>query len=93
MFGYILIILGVVLMLKNFNTYFNEIKIINAIYEYHTDCIDKDIDSVVEYEMMRGYFSALFRLWDWNYKNSLPTNKFEIIKPYININKEDKNDI
>lgn len=88
MFGYILIILGVVLLIKNFNTYFNSIKIIDAIYEYHIDCIDKDVDAAVEYGMMKHYIAALFRIWDWSYEHILPADKLEVIKPYIGLNKE-----
>lgn len=90
MFNYILIILGAVLLIKNFNTYFNSRKMLNAIYEYHIDCIDKDIDAVVEYGMMKNYFISLLRIWDWSYEHILPADKLEIIKPYIDISKEVK---
>lgn len=88
MFGYILIILGVVLFIKNLNTYFNSRKILNAIYEYHIDCIDKDIDAVVEYGMMKHYLVSFFRIWDWSCEHMLPADKLEVVKPYIGISKE-----
>lgn len=90
MSNYILIILGAVLLIKNFNTYLNGKKIINAIYEYHMVCCDKDLDPVVEYRMMKNYFISLLRIWDWSYKHILPADKLEVIKPYIDISKEVK---
>jgi hypothetical protein len=37
----------------------------------------------VGYDDMRDYDSTVMRIFDWGYKNILPEDKFEIIKPYI----------
>ena len=84
----ILIILCIVLFAKGSITYLNDVKIIDAIYRYHINCIEKDVDSVVEYDMMRLFPITLCILWDWGYKHILPADKFEIIKPYINVDEE-----
>ena len=32
---------------------------------------------------MESFVRTLFRLWDWGYKNILPAEDFELIKPYL----------
>lgn len=80
------LILCVVIMMKNLNTYNCHNKIGHAIHEYKFACIQNH-DWValhfVEYRDMESYEKTLFRLWDWGYTRILPEDKFEIIKPYI----------
>ena len=75
----------IVVWFKNENTYKNHIIITKAIYNYKIALIENGIleEGLVDYDDMRGYEATLFRFWDWGYKNILPKDKFEIIKPYI----------
>ena len=77
--------LALIILRKNDNAFDNCVIIIKAIYNYKLDLIDKgDLgESFVDYDDMRSYEAVLFRIWDWGYKNILPKDKFEIIKPYI----------
>ena len=86
------ILVCVIMMYKNAVTYRNHSIIINAIFDYRMDNIRKAnkngtlLDGVkheVDYDDMRDYNSTFMRFFDWGYKNILPDDKFEIIKPYI----------
>lgn len=87
------IVLGVLMMLpiilivaliKNEITYRNLMKIMDAIFAYQNDCIDKnDFNYKVNYSDMKGYDEVCDNWFDWGYKNILPPDKFEIIKPFI----------
>lgn len=82
----------VVAIIKNDITYRNQGIILEAIFDYKIDMIDKArkngtiMDGVkyeVDYSDMEDYNSTLWRIFDWGYENILPSDKFEIIKPYI----------
>lgn len=73
---------------KNVQTFLTHRKILDAIYLYRCHCIRKDVEPMVRFEDMESYDSTLFRFWDWGYKRILPPEKYEIIKPFINIKKE-----
>ena len=84
----ILFIIGTLFLIaarKNNNAFDNCVIIIKAIYRYKNDLIENGNldDSAVDYTDMRSYESVFLRIWDWGYKNILPKDKFEIIKPYI----------
>ena len=83
----IAILIGIV---KNTVTFINHGKIIDAIHLYRMRCLDENKEPLVSHEDMESYESTLFRLWDWGYKRILPPEKFEIIKPFINILKNKK---
>ena len=57
-------------------------KIMYAIDAYVTefDCPLKGLELLWQ---MEDFDKTLFRLWDWGYKNILPKEDFELIKPYI----------
>lgn len=59
--------------------------ILNAIYKYHIECIEKHRYSeiIVEYFDLEPYEKTVYRLWDWGYTRILPPDKFEVIKPYL----------
>lgn len=78
-------ILGLILLLKNENTYKQHKIILQAIYNYRIDLHSKGIhyEIRVNYDDMESYNKTFYRLWDWGYKNILPPDKFELIKPYI----------
>lgn len=66
--------------------------ICRAIYKYHMEMIRQGNGKgkyLVEYDDMENYDRTLFRFWDWGYKHILPPEKFEIIKPYIEVEKKD----
>ena len=81
--GCIGIAICVYMAAKNNNTYRMQMKILDAIYAYNIDCIKGNKVSMVNFEDIESYKSTYFRLWDWGYKNILPKEKYEIIKPYI----------
>lgn len=57
--------------------------IIDAICEYQCNCINKDEKWKVDYDDMKSVDAHLLNLFDWDYTNILPKEKFEIIKPFI----------
>lgn len=69
---------------KNENTLKCYHAILWAIYLYHCECIETGREYKVSYEDMISYDRALWRLWDWSYKNIIPKEKFKIIAPYVN---------
>ena len=81
----ILVLTAIVDLVKNTVTFMNHNTIINAIHLYRMQCFYKTKEPLVSYEDMESYESTLFRLCDWGYKRILPPEKFEIIKPFINI--------
>ena len=86
----VILILAVIIGVKNLVTLMNHDRINNAIHLYEMQCLYKTKEPLVSYEDMESYESTLFRLWDWGYKRILPPEKFEIIKPFINILKNKK---
>ena len=78
--------------IKNQVTYRNYSIIQKAIFEYRMDGISKAYENgtimsgvkhEVKYDDMLDYDSVFKRIFDWGYKNILPYDKFEIIKPFI----------
>ncbi len=57
--------------------------ILEAIHDYHTDCIRKRTTFDVDFSDMEDYYKTVHRWWDWGYKRILPKEKFEIIRKYI----------
>lgn len=83
---FVIVLCGVFMIIKNFNTLRQHEKIDNAIYEYRRNCIRKKVAPAVNYDDEEDYDETLFRIWDWGYKNILPSEKYEIIKEFIKIN-------
>ena len=80
-----IMILCLLAMCKNVNTYIQLSRIGDAIFRYRIDLVSRHIyESEVEYDDARSYIKTFLRFWDWGYKHILPRDKFEIIKPYIN---------
>lgn len=86
------VFVGVIMLIKDSVTYRNYEIIMDAIFDYSMDAIDKAakngtiFDGVkyeVNYDDMRDYNTTLFRIFDWGYKNILPSDKFKIVEPYI----------
>ena len=73
------LLIGAFLIIKNENTFAQQVKIINAIYAYHIEHGYTD----VYYSDMEPYESTMRRLWDWGCTRILPKEKYELIRPYI----------
>ena len=85
-FCWIILVIGVIIAIKNGNTYRNHKKIVDAIFAYKLWCLnhgDYAAMQRVDYEHEESYERTLFRLWDWGYKRILPPDKLELIKPFI----------
>lgn len=82
-FVMIVLILLLLFLCKNANTYNNRDIIINAIYEYKIDMGQQGKKVEIDYDDMTSYDKTLWNLFDWGYKNILPSDKYEIIKKYI----------
>lgn len=75
-----------ILSIKNENTHRNRLIIIHAIGDYGRYRMDNDMYNPIclkIYDYMEPYKRTLWRLWDWSYKNILPPDIYEIIKPFI----------
>lgn len=75
----------IVLLIKNEVTFKHQMRINDAIYNYHMDRIHNrpHSEGEVDWKDMESYDKTLFRFWDWGYKRILPPDKYEIIKPFI----------
>ena len=80
-----IIVICIILLFKNENTYKNHTLIDDAIYLYQTECVKMRKIYEVTYDDMEDYRKTCYRLNDWGYENILPRDKFEIIKPYIRV--------
>lgn len=61
----------------------NQMKILDAIYDYSIDKIHKAEDPLVDFDDMESFDSTYYRLWDFGCKRILPKEKYELIKEYI----------
>ena len=82
-FTILLVIFAILALAKSENAYQNQMKILNAISDYGSECIWSDKPILVDFDEMESLTRTLFRFWDWGYTQILPADKFEIIKPYI----------
>lgn len=77
------------LLIKNNITFNNRELMREAIYLYLTDeSVDTESTMWIYFDDMESYEETLYRLWDFGYKHILPKEKYEIIKPYIELAKE-----
>ena len=71
-----------VVMIKSDITLKNQTKILNAIDAYAEE--HNDYETAIRLlSHLEDFLKTLFRITDWGYKNILPKEDFEIIKPYI----------
>ena len=82
-FTILLVIFAILALAKSENAYQNQLKILNAIRDYGSECIWSDKPILVDFDEMEPLERTLFRFWDWGYTRILPVEKFEIVKPYI----------
>lgn len=70
--------------IKNFNTYYQQTKISDAIHRYRINCINTNTIPLVDYCDEEDYIKTLLiRPFDWSAKNILSLDKYDIIKEYI----------
>lgn len=75
-------VFGLILLVKNDNTYHQYMKILMAIHKYGNDTGEHS--KAIEYmHSMKQYEVTLFRLWDWGCTRIVPKDVYEVIKPYI----------
>lgn len=82
----VLFVYAAVMGFKNDATFSARVKIVDAIHSYHMHCIISDNYEgarLVTFEDMESYNATMYRIWDWGYKNILPPEKFELVKPFI----------
>lgn len=71
-------------LIRNDNTFKNQMIISNAINLYQVDMIAlRNYDFEVVFEDMESYEDTYKRWLDWGYEHILPPAKYEIVKPYI----------
>lgn len=79
-----ILIVMVILLFKNNNTYKNHIILLNAIAEHNRAAILKDqYDKRISYACIESYCKTLFNLFDWGYKNLVPRDVYKRIEPFI----------
>lgn len=73
------------ILFRNECVFKNHMILSDAIHMYHRDMIIQGefVNFKVDYDDMESYDETLFRLFDFGYKNILPKEKYDIIKPYI----------
>ena len=76
---------GSIYCIRNCVTYINHRKIIFAICNYQIDCIDNEIPYIVDYDDMESYEKTMCRFWDFGCEHILPKEKFELVKPYLDM--------
>ena len=90
--SFILLAFALLIAIRNPHTFKKHTIVVDAIYRYKFAMIEQHdwtlpggITYAVDYEDMESYSKTLFRFWDWGYEHLLPPDKYEIIKPYIDI--------
>lgn len=87
MVAIILILIFLVFLVFKVNiTYKNHMIIIDAIFKYRMNKLHSTEDIFnpdINYEDREPFEATLFRLWDFGYKNILPPEKFEKVRPFI----------
>lgn len=82
-FAILLSIFAILAWAKSENAYQNQMRILNAIRDYGSECIWTNKPILVDFDEMEPLERTFFRFWDWGCTRILPAEKFEIIKPYI----------
>lgn len=79
-----ILIVTVIVYLKNNNTYKNHMIILNAIAKYNYAAMLEDLwGDRIEYSCVKSYYSSLFNIFDWGYKNLVPRDVYKRIEPFI----------
>lgn len=86
--GLTVFLFAVLLEIKNQITLKHRLRINDAICAYRIDCRCNGQQPCVNYGDGESYEKTWLRLWDWGYKRILPPEKYEIIKPYLQLLKE-----
>lgn len=84
----VLCVLGILacvyLLFKNDNTCRKLCRVSEAIYQYNVSQIRKDRSlNIIPYSVIRDYDAAFYDLFNWGYRDVVPSDVFEKIKPFI----------
>lgn len=82
----LILISNIIALIKNNFTYKNQSIILEAICKYELHLIKEErYDEIrVSFKDMESYDATQRRWYDWGYTRILPSEKFELIKPFIN---------
>ena len=79
-----ILIAMVILHFKNNNTYKNHMILLNAIAKHNYAAMLEDrCDKCISYGCIESYYTTLFNLFDWGYKNLVPRDVYKRIEPFI----------
>lgn len=83
--AFVIFILYLFILFKNKNTQKNRMIVFDAILRYNdnTPSMLGDVSPYVGLLHMEEEWKTFWRLYDWGYKNILPKDKYNIVKPYI----------
>ena len=80
----------VIILIKYLNTTVKRCNILDAIEKYNQQeienhCLEYTDEPVklIPYRFSKTYYETLFNLFDWGYKNLVPPDVYEKIKPYL----------
>ena len=72
------------MFVKNEITFKNLCLIFDAVRLYNFDCIrNGNKADIVSFDNIKSYDEVYNNLFDWGYKNILPPDDFEKVKPFI----------
>lgn len=80
------LLLSIVMLFKNHNTFKNHNKVSKAIYNYNAYVIwnEKEFENeLIEYDCMESYDKTLFRLYDWGCQRIVSKDVYEKIESYF----------
>lgn len=76
------LVLEIVILFKNENTYKQHTKILEAISAWWE--VTHNTSKAIEYmQSLEKYSKTLYRLWDWGCRRIVPKDVYDEIKPYI----------
>ena len=78
----LMILFGIVVLIKNTNTYIQQNKIVDAIYDFAFSTGNFGM-AMVYMDSMEDYDLTFYRLWDWGCTRIVPKDVYNEIKPYI----------
>ena len=73
-----------VLRIKNDLTKEIHLMLLHAIHVYNIDQLRNGSNAdLIDYDVLEDYDKTLWRLWDWGFKNIVPSDVLEKIEPFI----------
>ena len=71
------------MLIKNNRTYKMRMLVNKALWDYNKKQIENERFEDMICPVFETYAKTLWRLWDWGYKNIVPSDVLEKIEPYI----------